>query len=154
SQCTRYYGTDISEQALQYIQHQIKTTQRTLSHVTLLHRAAENFADLDANSFDLVVLNSVIQYFPSVTYLLHVLEQCVQVVRPGGSIFIGDVRNLALLEMFHTSIEFARAPSSQSLALLRQRIKKRINQENELIIDPAFFFALKKHIPQISQVEI
>ena len=39
-------------------------------------------------------LNSVIQYFPDLDYLMTVLEGAVESVRPGGAVFVGDVRSL------------------------------------------------------------
>ena len=43
------------------------------------------------DSVDLVILNSVVQYFPDVEYLLEVLSEAVRVVQRGGHIFVGDV---------------------------------------------------------------
>jgi len=56
-----------------------------------------------------VIINSVVQYFPSVEYLVKVLEQTIKQVRPEGSIFIGDVRSLPLLRAFHTSVQLYQA---------------------------------------------
>jgi acyl carrier protein len=101
-----------------------------------------------------VILNSVVQYFPSVAYLLRVLEGAVSATRSGGFVFVGDVRSLPLLEAFHTSVELAKADDALSLEELRQIIRKRVADEEELILDPAFFVALKEHLPQISHVDI
>ena len=43
-------------------------------------------------------MNSVIQYFPDLEYFMKVLEGAVESVRPGGAVFVGDVRSLPLLE--------------------------------------------------------
>jgi len=40
------------------------------------------------------------------------------------------------------------------LSDLQRRVQKRIAQEKELVIDPAFFTVLRDHLPQISQVDI
>src|SRR5262249_52825395 len=77
-----------------------------------------------------------------------------QVVAPGGSIFIGDVRSLPLLEALHTSAELHRAPDTLSTEQLRQRVQKRLAHEQELVIDPTFFTALKRHLPKISRVRL
>ena len=72
-----------------------------------------------------MILNSVVQYFPSIDYLLRVLEGAVNAVAPGGSIFVGDVRSLPLLEAFHASVHCHQAPSwAASRAELRQRVHK------------------------------
>ena len=61
-----------------------------------------------------MILNSVVQYFPSIEYLVRVLEGAVQAVAEGGYIFVGDVRSLPLLEAFHTSVELQRASAALS----------------------------------------
>jgi amino acid adenylation domain-containing protein len=150
--CTRYCGTDFSPVALRYVEEQLKTLN--LPQVSLLRRTAEEFSGFDPGSFDAVVLNSVVQYFPHIDYLVRVLEGAVKVVRPGGSIFLGDVRSLPLLDAFHTSVELDRAPASLPISQLQQRVRKRMVEEEELVIDPAFFFALQRYLPQISRVQI
>jgi amino acid adenylation domain-containing protein/thioester reductase-like protein len=151
--CTQYWGTDFSLEVLQRLQR-LKMSGDKWSQVTLLQRMADNFDGIEAHAFDTVILNSVIQYFPSIEYLLRVLEGAVNVVEPGGKIFVGDVRSLPLLEVFHTSVQLHQAPASLSSVQLQQRVQQYIAQEQELVIDPAFFLALKQHIPQISHVQI
>jgi amino acid adenylation domain-containing protein/non-ribosomal peptide synthase protein (TIGR01720 family) len=152
--CARYCGTDFSEVALRRLQQQLTTPGRELPQVTLMQRQADHFAGMAAAAFDAVVLNSVVQYFPDIDYLLRVLEGAVQVVQPGGFIFVGDVRSLPLLEAFHASVQLHQAPSSLSRAQLRQRVQRYMALEEELVIDPAFFSALQQHLPQISHVAI
>ncbi|MBD2561225.1 MULTISPECIES: non-ribosomal peptide synthetase [Nostoc] len=151
--CQHYLGTDFSLEALQYIEQHLK--QQSLNDkVTLKTSAANQFDAIETNAYDLVIINSVIQYFPSLDYFLQVLEGVVKAVTTQGSIFIGDVRNLQLLEAFHTAVEFYGAPDDLSIRDLRQQIKKSIDTEGELLIDPDFFIALKQRIPRITQVQI
>ncbi|MCA1593880.1 MAG: phosphopantetheine-binding protein [Acidobacteria bacterium] len=152
SHCSHYWGTDFSPAALALLRRQLAESE--LPQVTLNQRLADDFQGMEAEAFDAVVLNSVAQYFPSIEYLLRVLEGAVKVVSAGGSIFVGDVRSLPLLEALHTSIELHRAPASLPVARLRQRVQRLLEREQELIIDPAFFMALKQHLPQISSVQI
>ncbi|HEY9621484.1 MAG TPA: amino acid adenylation domain-containing protein, partial [Crinalium sp.] len=152
--CVSYVGTDISDASLHYVKQQLPHVLPNSSHVQLKQRSADQFDGLNPHSFDTVIINSVIQYFPSVDYLIRVFEQAVQVVKPGGSIFLGDIRNYRLLEAFALSAELARSPDSLSTADLRQRFHKRLQQEEELTLDPAFFGALRQHLPEISQVQI
>jgi len=152
--CEHYTGTDISGLALGYVEKQLERLNGTRSRVQLLQRSAERFEGLEACSFDTVVLSSVAQYFPSADYLAEVLTQAVNVVRPGGSIFLGDVRSLPLLEAFHTSLELFRETPETPLPDLRQRVLLRRLHENELVIDPAFFAALQQRLPKIVRVEV
>ena len=132
----------------------MKRSVAGVEHVTLLHKSAHDFEEIEPEAFDTVVINSVAQYFPSIDYLVRVLEGAVQAVATGGSVFVGDVRSLPLLEAYHTSVQLYKAPSSLSCRQLRQRVGQHIAQEQELVIDPAFFVALKQHLPRISHVQI
>src|SRR5208337_646193 len=98
------------------------------------------------------VLNSVIQYFPSVDYLLSVLDEASERLETGGRIFIGDVRCFRLREMFHTSLELYRASDTSPVSEIRRRIAERMAREEELLLDPRFFFALKARYPNLTQV--
>ncbi|HEU5132804.1 MAG TPA: amino acid adenylation domain-containing protein, partial [Pyrinomonadaceae bacterium] len=152
--CARYVATDFSPMALDYIQQTLSLHNENLPQLELLKRRAENFDGIAAESFDLVILNSVVQYFPSIDYLLRVIEGAVRVVKPGGSIFIGDVRSLPLLEAFHRSVQLHQATETLPVAQLEQRVKRHMAQEEELIVDPAFFGALRKHFSQIGDVDV
>ena len=150
--CTAYCGTDFSLPSLNYIQQHLP--ERNLNHVTLLKQMATDFQGIESGAFDLVILNSIVQYFPSIDYLLQVIEKAIKSTAPGGFIFIGDVRNLQTLEAFHTAVQLYRAEPSLSCKQLQQRVQFQIFQESELVIDPDFFLALKQHFPQIADVKI
>ncbi len=150
--CEAYWATDFSAAALHYLEEQLAS--RNLSQVKTLQRSADDFEDIEAGKFDIVILNSVVQYFPDIEYLLRVLEGATRVVAPGGVVFAGDVRSLPLLEAFHASVEIYRAPVALSIARFRQLLHNQIRMEEELVIAPSFFTSLPDHFPQISHVQI
>jgi amino acid adenylation domain-containing protein len=150
--CDRYCATDFSQAALNYVETELR--ERNLPGVSLLNRAADDFAGFDPRSFDMVVLNSVTQYFPNIDYLLAVLEGAIGVLRAGGTLYLGAVRSLSLLEAFHASVELHRAPALLPIGQLRQRVRRCVAEEGELAIDPAFFHALKYRFPQIGAVQV
>jgi amino acid adenylation domain-containing protein len=147
--CTQYWGTDFSPVSIQYLQQ----VAQALPQVKLLTRMATDFEGIEAN-FDAVVLNSVVQYFPSIDYLLRVLEGAIDRVAPGGFIFIGDVRSLPLLSAFHAAVELHQADSAVSRDQLQEQLTLAIFQETELVINPAFFHALKERFERISHVQV
>ncbi|HEX6292585.1 MAG TPA: amino acid adenylation domain-containing protein [Herpetosiphonaceae bacterium] len=147
--CDAYWATDFSERAIRDLQAQVGQWPQ----VRLFQRSADNFGGFEAGAFDVIVVNSVVQYFPSVDYLLHVLEGALRVVAPGGAIFLGDLRSLPLLEAFHTSVDLHRAQPTLSADHLYQRAQKRLSQEQELALDPALFSALQRHYPAIDYVD-
>ncbi|MFN6487001.1 MULTISPECIES: non-ribosomal peptide synthetase [unclassified Nostoc] len=151
--CQKYLGTDIAAAGLHYIEQHLQQ-QSLKEKVTLKQSAANQFNSIERNNYDLVMLNSVIQYFPSLDYLLEVIGGAVSAVSNQGKIFIGDVRNLHFLEAFHTAVEFYSAPNELLIKDLRQQIQKSIRTEGELLIDPNLFIALKQRFPRISHVQI
>ncbi|MGH9945854.1 MAG: amino acid adenylation domain-containing protein, partial [Pyrinomonadaceae bacterium] len=152
--CSRYVGTDYSEVVLKNLRERLKGKSIDPATVELLHRPADRFDGFDERSFDLVIINSVVQYFPNMDYLKRVIEGAAKVVKPGGRIFIGDVQNFALLETYHTESILARAETSLSIESLKQRVRKRMELESELTIDPDFFITLQNDIAQIGHVDV
>jgi amino acid adenylation domain-containing protein len=152
-QCALYVGTDISASALDQLR-QWMSPRDELRHVQLLHRSALELQHLPAGSFDTVILNSVVQYFPDVEYLLSVIKEAVRLLSPDGRIFIGDVRHLGLLPMFHSAVQLSKAAASVSLGQLKKRVARAVGQEKELVLDPQFFRALPGRVPGISAVEV
>ncbi|MEG3892243.1 amino acid adenylation domain-containing protein, partial [Microcoleus sp. Z1_A1] len=152
SRCTQYCGTDFSPISLNYIQQHLANLE--LTNVTLIQKMATDFEGVETAAFDAVILNSVVQYFPNIDYLVQVLEGAVKATAPGGFIFIGDVRSLPLLEAFHASVQLYQAEPSLAGEQLQQRVQMQIFQETELVIEPEFFSALKHRFPQIGDVEI
>ncbi len=151
--CETYWGTDCSREAIQYIEH-LRTTIPELQHVRTAQCMADDFTDLTGHQFDLVVLNSITQHFPSTDYLLQVLAGAAQMIRPGGRIYIGDVRNFCLLPAYHAMVQTCRAPDNLPLTGLDTRIRQHLLNEEELLIDPAFFYHLQHHLPDVTQVEV
>ncbi len=150
--CQEYWGTDFSAVSLESIQHQLDPLN--LSQVKLLQRMATDFEGIDTAAFDVVILNSIVQYFPSQDYLLQVLERALQAVAPGGILFLGDVRSLPLLAAFHTWVQFCQVEAGVERTQLRQQIERSQFEESELAIEPDFFHALRHKFPQIRQVQI
>ncbi|HUN44157.1 MAG TPA: amino acid adenylation domain-containing protein [Acetobacteraceae bacterium] len=147
-----YLGTDFSEVALRRVQRMIERNP-DLCTARLLRRAAHDCTDV-AGPFDTIVINSVIQYFPGVDYLLGVLDQAVQRLAPGGRIFLGDVRNLGQLEQFQASVEAFRAPDTRSVEEIRRAVRERMSREEELLLDPQLFLALQSRYPGLTDAAV
>jgi len=149
----RYLATDLSEQALVAAGRLVETAPGT-GHAELERRAADDFTGVEPGSFDAVILNSVAQYFPSAEYLDRVLEGALQALRPGGTLFVGDVRSLPLLDAFHASVELHRAPDGEEIAELRRRLERRRLEENELVLAPSYFVGLAERTGRVGRVRI
>jgi amino acid adenylation domain-containing protein len=151
--CLEYWGCDYSSAALQHVEQVCKTVLG-LDNVRLLHQMADNFTLIPKGEFDTVVINSVVQYFPSVEYLLQVIEGAIAAIGDRGTLFVGDVRSLPLLSPYHAAVQLFQAPEDRTVEQWQQQVNSSVAAEEELVIDPRFFIALKQRFPQITWVEI
>ncbi len=151
--CDYYLGTDFSQTALDYVNQHL-ADQNLTDIVNLERRMADDYSGLETDSFDAIILNSIVVDFPSLDYLMDVLKGAARVVRPGGIIFVGDIRSLPLLELFHTSVQAYKAPVDLPANVLKQRIRRQMRLEEELVLDPVFFATLPEKIKGIAGVEI
>jgi len=151
--CGRYVGTDFSSEALAFVR-QLLGPKGLLDKVEVWQRPAHEFKGVQEQRFDTIVLNSVVQYFPSTEYLLAVLGQAISAVGEQGTIVIGDVRSLPLLEMFHAMVAMESAEAGWKVGELRRQIRRQVAQERELVLAPGFFEKLRERWPQIGAVGI
>ena len=147
--CRAYVGTDLSAATLRVLDERVR--EAGVGNARLLRREAVDFSGLPAEPFDVVVLNSVVQYFPSADYLRRVLAGAVGMVRPGGAVVLGDVRSLPLLGALHADVVLRGAPPDAAAAPLAETVRRRVEREPELVLDPRFFAA---GLPGISSVEV
>jgi len=150
-ECESYLAVDFSAEALDYVRTNL-VERRGLHQVELMQASAHELEGLDGRTFDLVILNSVVQYFPSATYLRGVIENATRLAERGGAVFVGDVRNYALQNQFQTMVQVHSAPSETSAALLTNRINRSIAAEEELLVDPQLFHRVATELPCVSGV--
>jgi thioester reductase-like protein len=153
-ECEQYWGTDFSAPTIHNLQAAL-AAQPWGDRVRLQVQPADVADGLPVGHFDVVVLNSVIQYFRSAGYLLDVLGMAMRLLAPGGAAFVGDVRNLALLPAFTTAILCADTTNRQdTAAAMRERVRREILTEQELLLAPEFFVGLPQHLPEIAAVDV
>lgn len=153
-QCERYVATDFSLPVLRYLEARLGSLPGGGGQVELMHCAADDLEAISDGSFDTIILNSVVQYFPNIDYLVRVLAGASRVLAPGGSIFVGDVRSLPLLETFQLSVGLHKLGSDASPKELLNRLRAASSQEEELVIDPEFFNLMAGNMEAISGAEI
>ncbi|RZQ61019.1 amino acid adenylation domain-containing protein [Amycolatopsis suaedae] len=149
-----YWGTDLSATAIDFVRENLLPGLPDTVDARLFHREANDFTGLTGERFDVVVINSVAQYFPGPGYLREVIDKAVTCLRPGGALFLGDLRELRLLDTLQTEIELARAEPGLTAGALRERVRQRVAHERELLVAPEYFTALRAEIPAISRVEV
>ncbi|BBX12044.1 hypothetical protein MNVM_11250 [Mycobacterium novum] len=152
--CVEYWGTDFSSVTIQNLQAGV-AGQPWSERVRLLTQPADVTDGLPQGHFDVVILNSVIQYFPSAGYLLDVLAAAMRLLAPGGALFLGDIRNLSLLQAFTTKVVCADpVVGLDTAAVVRERVRREMLAEQELLLAPEFFAGLPQHLPEIAAVDI
>lgn len=137
-----YLGLDPAEPVVERLR------ARRLPGVSVLRAAAHELAGdrvmtaLRAQAAsgrpDCVVLNSVTQCFPDERYLTAVLDDALDIVTPGGTVVVGDIRNLANARDFAHWLEWARDPGPNADDLAR-RAATRLDTDEELLCDPRVF---------------
>ena len=101
--------------------------------------ACEIVSRTPAVAFDAVVINSVLQYFPSTEYALAVLQAAVKcVAHRHGRVFVGDVRAAGMLGPFH----FEQLGRHASV----DRVAAAVRHDKELAVSAAAWAVL---VPQL-----
>ncbi|MDR6977742.1 amino acid adenylation domain-containing protein/non-ribosomal peptide synthase protein (TIGR01720 family) [Streptomyces sp. 3330] len=134
-----YWATDFAAPVIRKIGAEVRRDPALAAKVELRCRPAEDLGGLPTGYFDTIVINSVVQYFPSVDHLTAVLRGAMDLLAPGGALFVGDVRNLRLARAFHTEIQRARGTAEADLAAA---VDRGLRLEKELLVDPDYFTTL------------
>ncbi|WP_284746618.1 non-ribosomal peptide synthase/polyketide synthase [Amycolatopsis sp. RTGN1] len=142
-----YWGVDLSESAIENVRREV-AAMPFADRVHLAARPAHDLGELPAEPFDTVIINSVAQYFPSADYLTEVVRTAAGLVRPGGTIFLGDLRNLRSLRAFRTAVELRHGRADVAA------VDQAIAREGELVLDPDFFPALARGLDGFDDVDL
>ncbi|MGW0002607.1 class I SAM-dependent methyltransferase [Nocardia grenadensis] len=130
---------------------------RQLPNVSVVQAAAHHLTDVRVTAAveqlaphgrpDCVLLNSVTQCFPDERYLTAVLDDALDLVAPGGTVVIGDIRNLATAYDFARWLEQARGPGRSAEEIDRCAVA-RVEADEELLCDPRIFAGLARRHPR------
>lgn len=146
-----YLGLDPAEPVVERLR------ARRLPEVSVLRAAAHELTDdrvltalraqIPGGRPDCVVLNSVTQCFPDQRYLTAVLDDALDLVAPGGTVVVGDIRNLANARDFAHWLERARTPGPADDDLAH-RAAARLEADEELLCDPRLFAHIVRRHPR------
>ncbi|MFI8517800.1 amino acid adenylation domain-containing protein [Streptomyces sp. NPDC085481] len=149
-----YTGVDFSPSLIQTLGNRAEESELR-EKIMLRSLAAHEIGDLAGHTYDTVVINSVAQYFPSVHYLIDVIRQAMELLEPGGRIFLGDIRHLGLLHPFLTAIALHDgAHADEQAGVVRELVEHTMALESELLLDPAFFSRIGEELPEVAGVDI
>ncbi|WP_156746818.1 non-ribosomal peptide synthetase, partial [Mycobacterium sp. E2733] len=152
--CEHYVATDVSAAAIDNLARSLDRLQFPWrDRVQLLNQPAHLVEGLPPAHFDTVILNSVIQYFPNRQYLADLIDSAMELLAPGGALFIGDVRNHTLQGAFQTAVALARTGTTDT-AEIRQWVQRAILSESELLLAPEFFCTWAADRPSVAGLDI
>ncbi|WP_328869582.1 amino acid adenylation domain-containing protein [Streptomyces sp. NBC_00287] len=135
-----YWATDFAAPVIRKLGEELKADPELARKVELRCQAAEVTDGLPTGYFDTVVINSVVQYFPSLDHLRKVIRGALELLAPGGALFLGDVRDLRQARVFQTGIQVARTDADPEA--LRRAVDRGLALEKELLVDPDWFTTL------------
>ncbi|HZE88350.1 MAG TPA: condensation domain-containing protein, partial [Verrucomicrobiae bacterium] len=144
--CERYAATDFSRVSLDLVRGAV-SRRKDLAHVELFERGGDDFGGFETAGFDLVVLNSVVQYFPDVSYLDRVLDGALRSLSPGGRVFVGDVRDARLQRVFAASVALHGVDGATAPEEAAARADRLVAREEELLASPGYFALASKRAP-------
>ncbi|KAB5588963.1 Non-ribosomal peptide synthetase [Ceratobasidium theobromae] len=138
----KYVGFDLS--ALVVSQVQAHAQKLGYDHVEVYTTPAHLFEEvIDLKQrFDLVICNSVAQYFPSFQYFQRLLDRAADHLDEDGYIFFGDMRNFGLMRQYAMAVALAGKP--QSVSCLSKAILNTMSREEELLVSPDYFAQLAR----------
>ncbi|UUU37390.1 amino acid adenylation domain-containing protein [Streptomyces sp. CA-210063] len=137
-----YWATDFAAPVIHKLGEDLGADPELARKVELRCQPAEVTDGLPTGFFDTVVINSVVQYFPSLDHLRKVIRGAMGLLAPGGALFLGDVRDLRQARVFQTGIQLARAGTDLDPKALRRAVDRGLALEKELLVDPDWFASL------------
>lgn len=137
-----YVGLDISKSVID--KHKKYLEDKT-HNVELHHLRADQIDQLPQDTaYDMVIINSVSQYFPNIKYFENVVDKSIMRLSKTGSIFLGDIRNFDLhKELIKEKLDY------QQLTYTQQDLERVALKENELLISPSYFAGLENKFSDI-----
>ena len=133
-----YTGLDSSEAALKCIRES-DIYKKCPSKFSLELLGADKITQLLPKKYDIIIINSVMQYFPDSIYFHTVLSDMQNVLNENGVVFMGDLRSKALADFQYKHIASKNCKDENHEELL---IKKYQRRENEMLISPLFISQL------------
>ncbi len=121
----KYVGIDIDRAILEKCR---EFMAGDMEHVELHELFAHEIRKIDG-SFDIILMNSVMQYFPDFSYAERVLKECTGQLRGDGVVFCGDIMDADKKEEL---CEYIAKESEQ---------RQRPNLDRQLLYSRSFFFA-------------
>ncbi|GAB1198114.1 hypothetical protein APSETT444_007422 [Aspergillus pseudonomiae] len=150
-----YVGIELVPQLACMVEKVANTDERLAGRVKVHPGVADRIEDFISEFIpDLVIVNSVAQYFPSAAYLSGIIHKLIR-LQGVKTLFFGDIRSYPLYDEFLVSKALHNAGAKATQDQVRKCIVESKAAETELLVDPAFFTSLTNQFPdRVEHVEI
>ncbi|KAF5695620.1 enniatin synthase [Fusarium denticulatum] len=149
-----YRGLEPSKSAAAFTNTVIQSVPSLTGKAEVHVGTAQDISRLSDLHPDLVVINSVAQYFPSPEYLAQVADTLVH-LHGVKRLFFGDMRTNATNKHFLAARAVRTLGDNASKDAVRQKMAELEEREEELLVEPAFFTTLQDRFPDlVHHVEI
>ncbi|NOQ25911.1 MAG: amino acid adenylation domain-containing protein, partial [Bacteroidales bacterium] len=140
-----YYGTDLSGTILEKNEERINSEK----HFNIIQKrlSADEIDQIEEKDFDIVIINSVIQCFDGHNYLKKVIRKAIDLMKPEGLMFFGDIMDQDLKnDLLKELKEFKRTNKNE-------KYKTKTDWSQELFLSRGFWNDLKCEETSIKSVE-
>ncbi|MDT0445426.1 class I SAM-dependent methyltransferase [Streptomyces johnsoniae] len=144
--CERYVGSDLSGEAVRRLRESLASNPQS-DRIDVFRADARGAVNRMDRGYDLVLLNSVIQYFPDMEYLSEVLAGLMKGVESSGSIFIGDILNRDLHHAMHVTHVAEQFPGTAPVSQILKAVGQSLAGDTPLLVSPG---ELLRTVGQIS----
>ena len=148
----KYTGTDVAEKGLNIIRNSNKG-KSSVEKIDLYQLDALEIDQLPDHKYDLIIVNSVAQYFPSLDYVFKVFKKLEKFTSSKCHIFLGDIRSLELQKLFYFEVVKTKHPEISSAEIL-DRIGRMQSRENETFYSTEFFKLFPSFFDYINSTSI
>ncbi|HGO9416278.1 TPA: AMP-binding protein [Bacillus cereus] len=135
--CKLYYGTDMSNVTIEKNKNYIK--KQGIENIKLECLAAHEIGQIK-QKFDVIIINSTVQYFPGHNYLKKVINIATDMLDQKGVIFLGDIMDQdKKSEMIESLVHFSKS---------NPNYRTKVDFSSELFLAKSWFndLQIKSHI--------
>ncbi|KAJ4155409.1 hypothetical protein LMH87_000652 [Akanthomyces muscarius] len=143
-----YVGLEPSKSAAAFANNAIKSTPTLAGKAEVFVGTATDTDQLNDLHPDLVLFNSVLQYFPATEYLAQVVDTLVH-LGSAKRVFFGDVRSQATNRHFLAARAMHSLGNNATKEDVRKKMAEMEEREEEFLVEPAFFTTLANQFPDL-----
>ncbi|QWU15601.1 Methyltransferase domain-containing protein [Paenibacillus sophorae] len=134
-----YFATDLSETIIE--RNRWMTRREGLSHVELRQAAAAEIEGIAEADFDVVMMSSVVHYFPNTLYLEKVIQSAISLLKEKGILYLDDLLDLRKKQELVEETRAYQQTHPNDLV--------KTSWDEDLFVDENFFEDLHRKYPEI-----